>query len=170
MADRLNAAFEKVAKAAERRLEAAAKKQEKRLEAVGQKLAGEARKAFEAALKFAVANVEALADELRLSNAKDRETLRRTLDATTGGIKGAKQAAELSSLLPPQYRIPIAIVGGLLGASGKGGFGAEDARKEAQKFAQEIEHGRLVLRRLLSETSRDADRLRAAQRRTGTVG
>lgn len=164
----LNAAFEKVAKAAEGRLDAAVKRGEKRLEAVGKKIAGEASQALQSALKTAIKNVETIADELRIESEQARSDFRRSLETAGGLADGAKRGMTFGAVLGPKGAAAGALAGGLLG--GLAGFSIEDQRREATRFRLELEREAVALRRLMADVDRDVERVRAARLRTGRVG
>jgi hypothetical protein len=162
----LNAAFEKVTKAAEKRLDGTVRKGEKQLEAAGKKIQGDATRAVEKALDSAIRNVEKVADELKITDQRDRANLRRGLETIQGAARGARDAAGIAALVPhPVAR--AAIIGAGAVAGGLAGAALEDARRAATRLGFELDRDQVRLRVLLSSAERDVERIRAARRRAG---
>lgn len=163
-----NDAFEKAAKAMEKRLERAAKEQEKALEKAGKKIASSIERQLEVALKAAIRNVQSIADEFRL-NAEQTSRLRQGLETTEGAAGGVKSAAQWAALTPdPRLKAAILVLGALVGAAA--GAAQEEIRLQVQQANREIERERLDIRHLLASVERDVERTRAMRRRTGRLG
>ena len=165
----LNAAFERVAKAAERRLEAAARKQERQVERTIEGLAKKAGAQITAALAAAVKNIDKLAADLRISSGVEREQLRRALETANGAVSGFKSVASIAALAPhPLLKAVLLGVGTAAGAAE--GAGLEGARREMDKLRSQAEAERIALQRTLAAFQREAHRAEATRRRTGKVG
>lgn len=165
----LNAAFEKVAKAAERRLEAAARKQERAVERTIEGLAKKAGDQIARALASAVKQVDKLAADLQIRSGIEREQLRTALETAQGAVTGFKSVASLAALAPhPAVKALLLGIGTAAGAAE--GAGLEAARREMDKLRSQAEAERIALQRTLAAFQREAQRAEATRRRTGKVG
>lgn len=163
----LNAAFERTAKAAEKRLEAEvkrlARRQEQQIESAAKRAADKAGQAIEAALKAALKNVESLADELRLTDQADRQNLRRGLETVNGIIAGAKRGAALGRVLGPEGAVIGGVVGG--GVGGLLGLSETEVRLRAGRAFIDERRAQLEFELRLRADQERRDRLYAARTR-----
>lgn len=159
----LNAAFERVAKAAEKRLEATTQKQIRAVEGVGRKAADEAGKVLQAALKAALKNIEQVADELRIFDQQSRRDLRRGLETLNGLVDGAKRGAAAGRAFGAQGAAVGGALGGALG--GLTGFAAEEVRQRVTRADIAEARRQLEFENRLREADDRLARLRAATAR-----
>lgn len=123
----------------------------------------------ERALAAAVASIESVAADLRVFDPEQQRRLRRGLETVEGAAAGARAAVTVAATIPdPRFKALALVAGAVYGAAQ--GANLEDVRLQLARVRNEVRRERAAIDLEVRAIDQRLDRLRAARRRTGSLG